>query len=593
MNRLTKLRSLSFKRLPMAAFAGLSDLRQLDGLWIEETDATDDTLQALGNLTGLKTLKLGDKYFTDRDLARLAPLHDLTRLQLDGKSKGLHGSGFGALSHLTHLKSLDLDSSGFEDEAMAPIGKLVSLEELDLSRTWITGKGLASLAPLSGLKKLRLSSCRRLEVSSLEVLTKFPRLESLAINNCPTDDSVVELLKKLTSLRELYLQPSGLSPAAYHALVSSLNCNIDGSRPFLNRQQPADGGASASGSANSGTATGFRRKETRGRRWSAGAGSENEPIRSHPEAKISSGSQDAARFVPPPGSTDRTWAEWLVSHISGCTLRTDVDPESVVSYVKELPPIEFHITRIGFSRNEPNTDSLLPLDSAIVRRLNELPALEAVSFNPVPKPWLAALPALTRIKSLSLQRADNLGDEALKAIGTMTNLTQLRIESDRITDTGLKHLSRLTGLTGLFLSDARNVHGSGLKDLSALTKLQALSLSNSGLDDAGLAEVARFANLQDLNLSQTWISPKGLAPLAGLANLKQLDLRSCRRIDDSAIGELAKSKHLRSLNLENTRVTGDHAPELQNWLPNCSITWPVQVRMRMMMQQQGQPPKSP
>ena len=53
----------------------------------------------------------------------------------------------------------------------------------------------------------------------------------------------------------------------------------------------------------------------------------------------------------------------------------------------------------------------------------------------------------------------------MKAIGTMTNLTQLRIESDRIfSDTGLKHLSRLTGLTGLFLSDARNVHGSGLKD---------------------------------------------------------------------------------------------------------------------------------
>ena len=85
---LLELRRLSFKKLSMPAFAGLGDLKQLESLWIEETDVADDALQVLGNLTQLKLLQLGDKYFTDRDLARLAPLHELTALRLDGHSKG-------------------------------------------------------------------------------------------------------------------------------------------------------------------------------------------------------------------------------------------------------------------------------------------------------------------------------------------------------------------------------------------------------------------------------------------------------------------------------------------------------------------------
>ncbi len=147
---LAKLRGLYFKHLPTSAFAGLGDLKQLEHLWIEETDATDDALQVLGNLTRLKLLKLGDKYFTDRDLARLAPLHELISLSLDGHSMALHGSGFDALRPLTHLRWLDLDGSGIEDEAMAPIGKLASLEESrsqpDLDYRQRTGQADSPLA---------------------------------------------------------------------------------------------------------------------------------------------------------------------------------------------------------------------------------------------------------------------------------------------------------------------------------------------------------------------------------------------------------------------------------------------------------------
>ena len=257
---LSKLRRLSFTKLSAPAFAGLGDLNQLEGLMIEQTEVTDDALQVLGNLTQLKSLQLGDKYLTDRDLAFLKPLHDLTWLRLNGKSKGLHGSGFGVLSPLTHLTSLDLDGSGIEDETMAPIGKLVALEDLDLSRTWITGKGLASLASLSRLKKLQLNGCGRLQSSSLEVLAKIPHLEVLLLNDYPLDNHAIESLKKLTSLRQLYVDTSGVPISAFRDLQSSLpNCSLNGSRQFDFGQQPAANTSSAWGRANTGGGFGHRR----------------------------------------------------------------------------------------------------------------------------------------------------------------------------------------------------------------------------------------------------------------------------------------------------------------------------------------------
>ena len=265
---LAKLRRLHFQILMMPAFAGLGDLKQLEGLSIMNTDAAGDALQVLGNLVHLKSLGLGDKYFTDRDLARLAPLHDLNSLSLGGHWKVLDGSAFEKLSPLTHLTSLDLDGLGIQDEALASIAKLVTLEELGLSRTWITAKGLASLVPLSRLKTLRLTGCRRVGNSSLEVLTRFPHLESLSLNDCSINESAVGLLKKLTSLRELSVDPTHLSPAAYQDLFYRLpNCNINGARPFLNQQRPAENQVSSRGTASLPGGFGPRRERAdRGRR---------------------------------------------------------------------------------------------------------------------------------------------------------------------------------------------------------------------------------------------------------------------------------------------------------------------------------------
>ena len=53
-------------------------------------------------------------------------------------------------------------------------------------------------------------------------------------------------------------------------------------------------------------------------------------------------------FPPGPGSSDRTWAEWLFANVVDCRILTDVDPEKWVVTAESLPPITFHITHIEF-----------------------------------------------------------------------------------------------------------------------------------------------------------------------------------------------------------------------------------------------------
>jgi RND family efflux transporter MFP subunit len=222
MASLSKLNWLSFKTLPARSFSGLSDLKQIRTLWIEETDATDDSLQVLGGLTKLRTLKLADKYITDAGLAHLAPLTELTWLRLDGQAKGLHGKAFAAAGGFTNLKTLDLTDSAIDDDGLSAISRLARLEELNLSKTWITGKGFARLVSLERLKQLQLNGCGRLEGSSLAALAKLPQLEKLSLSGCPIDDSAVEPLKLLKALHQLDLYNTNISIPGIRALQKAL-----------------------------------------------------------------------------------------------------------------------------------------------------------------------------------------------------------------------------------------------------------------------------------------------------------------------------------------------------------------------------------
>jgi hypothetical protein len=106
-------------------------------------------------------------------------------------------------------------------------------------------------------------------------------------------------------------------------------------------------------------------------------------------------------------------------------------------------------------------------------------------------------------------------DHDLAQLESLDRLEELSIAGAPITDSGLKHISKLTALRILSLWDTRGVTDAGLVHLAALTKLQTLNLYRCGITDAGLVHLRRMTDLETLYLSNTKVNGPGLSHLGG------------------------------------------------------------------------------
>ena len=116
-----------------------------------------------------------------------------------------------------------------------------------------------------------------------------------------------------------------------------------------------------------------------------------------------------------------------------------------------------------------------------------------------------------------------------------------------MTDAGLQHLQRLTGLTSLSLSSTK-VSDAGLEHLMGLTNLKHLDLYRTQVSDAGLEHLSGFKGLNVLSLAGTGVTDDGLEKLKVLTKLSELFL-------------------------EDTRTTAGGVAALRTALPSCKISW--------------------
>ena len=177
--------------------------------------------------------------------------------------------------------------------------------------------------------------------------------------------------------------------------------------------------------------------------------------------------------------------------------------------------------------------------------------------------------ALTEIYELGLSN-DQVSDRRLPCLARLKRLRFLDLSNTRITDAGLKQLEVLPRLCSLGLRDTP-VSDDGLKQLKRLKQLRGLDLSNTRITDAGLKQLEVLRGLVSLNLRHTPVTDAGLVHLECLNELEELDISSTR-VTDAGLDHLRYLPKLRILFLEmDEGVTDEGVEKLRRGLPLCEI----------------------
>src|SRR5437867_8930237 len=200
----------------------------------------------------------------------------------------------------------------------------------------------------------------------------------------------------------------------------------------------------------------------------------------------------------PPPRADRSVAEWVL-HVRG-SVSVDDDPHQIWD-AANLPARDFRL----------HTINLVPVvvEPRELNRLTGLTHLEKLYLcgrtwhsmpTEVAKNTLTYFQGLTSLKtlvlSLPVQTEIPLEDDAIAAISSLTNLTELRLAQTKVKG----------------------------RTLSPFTRLQSLDLDHTRFDDKGMQNLEGMTQLSKLYLRDTLITDEGLKYLGHLRHLTELDL---------------------------------------------------------------------
>lgn len=187
---------------------------------------------------------------------------------------------------------------------------------------------------------------------------------------------------------------------------------------------------------------------------------------------------------------------------------------------------------------------------------------------------------LTELKNLTL--SGPITDAGLAKIAASTwapQLATLSLRYSRITDDGLKALSKFIALNYLDLGKSAGITGTGLRQLKDL-QIQSLNLNSVPIKAEEYIHLAGFPQLQALDVINSGLTDSGLKNIvAAVPRLQQLQIQINSPLTDAGIKHLEKHPTLEHLNLGGLESTNGLTPaslESLRTIPNLrtlGIAW--------------------
>jgi Leucine-rich repeat (LRR) protein len=203
---------------------------------LARTWASNNAIERVVEIKGLKRLDLSFTYVSDAGIERLQELQQLEELTLDA-TEAITDAAASYLRANKHLRKLVLRGTDITDVGMPYLAALTGLKSLDLSHTMVGDVGLESLPALSELEELDLGGTRITGIN-LSFLKLLPKLKKLSFNGiqrrnagaCWTPlitDLDLDTISLLSGLEDLNLG-IGVSLGKTGVAVGAGNCHVTG-----------------------------------------------------------------------------------------------------------------------------------------------------------------------------------------------------------------------------------------------------------------------------------------------------------------------------------------------------------------------------
>ena len=179
------------------------------------------------------------------------------------------------------------------------------------------------------------------------------------------------------------------------------------------------------------------------------------------------------------------------------------------------------------------------------------------------------------LRMLSLPHECKATDDGLVHLQELQNLRELWLDFIPFTDAGVVHLKNLTKLRVLRFYQAR-ITDKGMESMRGMLDLEDLQLGDSLVTDRSMPIIGKMTKLKTLDL-RARVTDKGLVHLQGLTNLTWLAL-SDNKIGDEGMPHVRKLRNLEWLMLENTDVTDAGLAEISS-LPNLTTLYLTGTRI--------------
>ncbi len=435
------IQDLNFWDCPDADDSVLEDISTLSGL--QELDLQDTQVQGTGlkhllKLKNLRWLRLSSTHVGDNELASLTGLTSLEWLHLSLAPIG--NAGMEHISKIITLKSLYIAGTTVDDDGLENIKNLTSLHTLDLGQDNITDEGLKRL---SGLVELEDLDLRETQISNagLVHLRQMKKLKRLILTDTKIGDEGLEHLKHLESLENLSL-------------------------PFIAYKS---------------------------------------------EAGLAKLLEEKA-LVTDVGLAHLSELKTLTSLF----VLSDSITEKGVEALAKVESLEF--LNIG-GRN---------INDACMVKLAEHPFLKEfwIQHSIVTNEGLANLKNLKSLTKLLIGNGNIITGEGLAFIHELPNLVELELHNLYLGRAGLSSLAGAMSLERLELYI--QIKDEDLAGLPELNNLKRLNIDSDEITNEGLRYLARQKTLETLVLSGPGITDAGLSYLEGLNSLKYLTLRNTK-----------------------------------------------------------------